>query len=354
MKILYIISSYNIYSGTPKKTLTLLNGFGKKASVYSYHKGTVQFKDEFISSGANIYEGDHGSNYFKHIRKLIEIIDNDKIDVVHTQFSKGETFAFLIKLFRPKVKVVCTFEGSSKPSFLKSKLVSFFYRKFDVFVYISKYVKICKQEQFPILKKKESVIIYNGTEKRVINNEFKTVLKSKSILCVSSLIKLKNIQILISAIAIIHKKEDINLYIAGEGNYRSKLEKLIILNELEDNIHFLGNQKNIGSLLEQCDVFVHPSYAEGFGLSVSEAMLAEKPIIVSNAGALPELIENEKTGLIVNPFNAKEWADAIIRMLNNPDFAKKLALNAKLTVEERFTVRMFFDNYEKLYRSLIN
>jgi glycosyltransferase involved in cell wall biosynthesis len=83
-------------------------------------------------------------------------------------------------------------------------------------------------------------------------------------------------------------------------------------------------------------------------------MIAEKPIIVANAGALPELIENEKTGLIVDPFNAEEWADAIIRLIEDKELASKLGFNAKKKAAAEFSVEKFVSNYEQLYDHLLN
>tara|TARA_B110000902_G_C14244903_1_gene563902 strand:+ start:842 stop:1921 length:1080 start_codon:yes stop_codon:yes gene_type:complete len=356
MKILYILSSYNKFGGTPKKTLDLLNEFGNNASLYVYSKTNIEFKEEFINSDANIYEGDYGSNYFKHLNRLIKIIDNDKIEIVQTQFSMGETLAFLIKLFRPKIKVVCAFVGPFKPTIIKSKLISFFYRKFDVFVYISEYVKSSKENQFSILKSKQSIIIPNGSEKRIDTGEPIEKMSKFSLLDIAGLVDWKNVKVLLDAMNILVNKkhlENIFLYVAGDGPEKQNLENLIIEYNLKNKVILLGYQKNIGRLLDTCDIFVHPAYAEGFGIVIPEAMHASKPIIVSNAGALPELIEHEKTGLIVDPFKPQEWADAIERLINDENFATKLALSAKAVAKTKYTKEMFCDNYLKLYNSIL-
>ena len=88
---------------------------------------------------------------------------------------------------------------------------------------------------------------------------------------------------------------------------KKELEQQVRTKKIEKNVHFLGRQKGIGNLLENANVLVHPCSIEGFGLSVVEAMMAEKPVIVSNSGALPEIIEHRKTGFLVNPFKAEDW-----------------------------------------------
>lgn len=354
-KVLYIMSSYNLCGGTPKKTLELMEYFGENASLYIYHDFYPKFKSRYLKTGGSIYEGFFGRNIFKHIRKLIRIVDKEGIDIVQTQFSMGETLGYLIKLFRPNIKLVVAFVGALKPTFFKHQIVSIFYKKVDLFIAISNFVKEERIKQYPFLEEKNIEVVYNGTKPRESRGTIEIGMEKNALLAVSSLIEIKNIQVLISAIKILIKKykyEDIHLYIAGEGAYRPVLENLIKENKVEDQVHLLGNQTDVGTLLEQSDIFVHPSYMEGFGIAVAEAMHAGKPIIVSDAGALPELIENKKTGLVVDPYNAEQWCKAIISLIENPDIAKTFAKAARRKAEAEFSFNKFVKSYEKLYESL--
>lgn len=356
-KILYIMSSYNIYGGTPKKTLDLMKHFGNKSVLYVYDNSYNEFKPQFEITGGKVYEGFYGRNIIKHLNNLLRIIDQEQINIVQTQFSWGETLGFLIKIFRPKIRLIVAFVGPFKPSSIKKYLLSLIYNFVDSFVYITKYVQKEKQKQFPVLKRKYGKIIYNGTEKRIDNGKNCQIIKNFSVLDIAGLIDLKNIQILIHAFNILVnnlKKNDLFLYVAGDGPYRNQLESLIESYSLHNHIFLIGYQLNVGKLLNDCDIFVHPSYAEGFGIVVTEAMMAEKPIIVANAGALPEIIEHEKTGLIVDPHDANQWAEAILKIAENPAFASELAHNAKTKAEKEFTAEKFVTNYEKLYQSLLN
>lgn len=356
MKILYIMSSYNLYGGTPKKTLDLMKHFGDHAVLYIYRNSYPELKEQFKATGGAVYEGFFGWNLFSHLKKLLTIIDNEKIDIVQTQFSMGETLGFLIKIFRPKVKFVVAFVASLKPSKIKGYVVGNLYSKVDFFIYISHYVKTEKIRQFPIITKKKGKIIYNGTVERSDNGTEAIAFKKFSILDIAGLIHLKNIQILIEALNIIinvRQRTDVFLYVAGDGPMRKELESLIVSYNLQKHIFLLGYQSNVGRLLNNCDVFVHPSYAEGFGIVIPEAMLAEKPIIVSNAGALPELIEDEVSGLVVEPHKALEWADAILRLAEDKAFSAQIAYNSKIKAENDFSFERFTSNYEKLYYSLL-
>lgn len=356
MKILYILPSYNIYGGTPKKTLDLMKFFGSNSSLYIYQNEYQECKEYFINTKGNVYEGFFGNNIFKHVQKLLKIIDNDNINIIQTQFSMGEFLGFMIKIFRPKVKLIIAFVGPFNPNGLKNIIVSHIYKRTDAFIYITQYIKRQKIEKYPFLKYKRGDIIYNGTEKRMSKDQSNINMKDFSILDIAGLIEWKNISILIKALKIIvydKNRKNIHLYIAGDGPQKKELESLIIENGLDDFVFLLGYQSDVAKLLESCNIFVHPAYFEGFGIAVAEAMRAEKPIIVSNAGALPELIEHEKSGLIVDPHNAKQWADAILKIMDDNEFAKKLAKNAETRANQLFSLEKFTYNYDQLYRSVL-
>ncbi len=82
-------------------------------------------------------------------------------------------------------------------------------------------------------------------------------------------------------------------------------------------------------------------------------MISAKPVIVSNAGALPELIENGKSGLIVEPFDANEWAEAILKLLEDKEMAWELGSNAKKKAQHDFSIDKYVFNYQELYKSLL-
>lgn len=356
MKILYILSVYNIYGGTPKKTLDLIK-FGQNDNfLYMYESGYNQFRYLFEEAGVDITEGYYGRNLFKHVKMLLKIIDENNIQIVQTQFTMGEVLGYMIKLLRPNVKLINAFVTPFEPKGIKKQITSFIYRQVDAFVFITEYVKKEKIKQYPILDLKYSKIIFNGTEERKQTEDNYPDFQYPALLDVAGLIDWKNIGILIDAMDILvnSKKQEVYLYIAGDGPERQTLEEKIEKARLEKYVILLGYQKNIGALLNNSDIYVHPAYAEGFGIAVSEAMMAEKPIIVSNAGALPELIINNESGLVVDSHKADQWANAILNLINNHQMSEKLANGAKSRAKEFFSIERYVKNYQDLYNSLLD
>ena len=230
MKVLYIMSSYNIYGGTPKKTLDLMKFFKGDAVLYVYDNSYPEFKHMFESTGGKVYEGFFGKNYFKHTTMLLKIIRENNIDIVQTQFSFGETLGFLIKKFDKNIKLAVAFVGSQKPSLIKSLFLARVYKKADFFIYISKYVKKEKERQFHFLLNKPSEVIYNGTEVREDIGDDVISLKRISLLDIAGLTEIKNIKVLIEALNIlvnIKGIDNINLYVAGDGPQKNELLSLI-------------------------------------------------------------------------------------------------------------------------------
>ena len=79
MKILYLLSDYNIYGGTPKKILELIKHSQNSCYLYMYESGNDEFKHLFEDAGAKISDGYTGRNIFKHVRSLLSIIDDNNI-----------------------------------------------------------------------------------------------------------------------------------------------------------------------------------------------------------------------------------------------------------------------------------
>lgn len=354
--ILYILSSYNRFSGTPKKTLDLLKHSENNSFLYVYSNAyNEDFKEDYLEACTKVYEGNFKRNILKHIKKLLIIIDENQVEIIQTQFFFGELLAGIVKLLRPKVKVIVTFEGSMSEGFVKRTIQKIIYKNIHTFIYISNYVKNEKEKIFSLLKTANASVVYNGTNKLSVDeNKKDNPVKTFNLLSVSSLIPIKNIHVLIEMmqLLILGHHKDIHLYIAGNGAQKKELQDAVKEKNLDEFVHFLGRQKKIGNLLENSDVLVHPCYIEGFGLSVVEAMMAEKPVIASNSGALPEIINHKKTGLLVNPFSAEDWGNAVLELKKNKELANEIAKKGREKAEREFSIKNFVENYNLLYQNI--
>jgi glycosyltransferase involved in cell wall biosynthesis len=116
-----------------------------------------------------------------------------------------------------------------------------------------------------------------------------------------------------------------------------------------NSVTFTGRRDDIPSVTAALDVAVLPSYREAQGLSILEAMALSRPVVASNVGGIPEMIENGETGLLVPPHDAEALGDAIARLLSDHPLADTLARAGHDLVYERFCVELMVRAIETIY-----
>ena len=120
---------------------------------------------------------------------------------------------------------------------------------------------------------------------------------------------------------------------------------------MTNEIILKGFMPDAGKYLKGLDVFVLPSLKEGLPYAVLEAMQAGLPIAATGVGGIPDLLENEKEGLLVPPKNKEELSEAIIKILRNPANAQKMGDAARLKSEQKFRLYDMIRRTEDLYNS---
>ena len=128
---------------------------------------------------------------------------------------------------------------------------------------------------------------------------------------------------------------DTYFIIAGSGGLGPALANEAENLGITSRLRFLGERKNIPDLMRSADVFVFPSLWEGQGVVLFEAMFSDLPIVASRTGGIPDVIEHEQTGLLCEPGNPRELADAIVRVLGNDALSKGLVSEARRRFSER-------------------
>ncbi|NTW29336.1 MAG: glycosyltransferase family 4 protein [Coriobacteriia bacterium] len=139
------------------------------------------------------------------------------------------------------------------------------------------------------------------------------------------------------------------LEIAGEGDERGVLEREIAELGLSDKIKLLGHVDEISELFVQWDIYVQPSVMEGFGLTVVEAMLAGKPVVITPVGSLPELVADGRTGVVAKSTAPEAIAVALERLIHNPEMACELAQAGKDEAQRRFAVSKWVEETQDAY-----
>jgi glycosyltransferase involved in cell wall biosynthesis len=117
-------------------------------------------------------------------------------------------------------------------------------------------------------------------------------------------------------------------------------------------VHVVGHRAEVPDVLAALDLLVCPSIREPFGMVLVEAMAAGRPVIASDSGGPPEIVEHGESGLLFKTGDAAELAEAVLRLLRDPALAARLATRGRARVAERFTRARYAGEMEALYARL--
>ena len=147
------------------------------------------------------------------------------------------------------------------------------------------------------------------------------------------------------------KKIPSKLFLVGDGPERMNIEMLCRSLGNCDQVRFLGKQDAVEDLLAVSDLFILPSETESFGLAALEAMAVEVPVISSNAGGLPEINIQGKTGFLSNVGDYKDMAKNAIYILEDETRLKEFKKNA-YTHAKIFDIKNILPLYEAYYNKV--
>ena len=143
--------------------------------------------------------------------------------------------------------------------------------------------------------------------------------------------------------------ENVRFVIIGDGPQRPLLERRIIEYGLENRFFLVGRLPGAADYLPAFDAFVLPSVKEGFPWSLLEAMAAKVPVIATRVGAVPEMLVDRVSGLLVDPGRPEDLAKAIVEMLVDERLRRESAIKAHQMVISRFSLREMVSQYESLF-----
>jgi glycosyltransferase involved in cell wall biosynthesis len=174
------------------------------------------------------------------------------------------------------------------------------------------------------------------------------------VLAVGALAERKGHTTLLQAAALLqHRDVRFRYVICGDGPLRVSLESQAQTLGLTDNVQFPGFCADVTNYLAVADVFAHIPLWEGLGVAVIEALAAGLPVIASRVGGIPELIEHERSGLLVPPQEPAILAAAIERMIHHLPWAKTLGTQGQSFVRTRYDVTVMAQANEALYYKLL-
>lgn len=146
---------------------------------------------------------------------------------------------------------------------------------------------------------------------------------------------------------------ELKVVIVGEGPDRREIEGMIQRFGLQSNVILAGQHSDMPAIYAAMDVFVLPSLNEGLPMTILEAMAASKPVIATRVGAIPKVIQDGETGLLVDPADSDGLRDALVRLLTDSDLCSRLGAAGHDWVSHNYTSEAMALKYRQMYDDVL-
>ena len=367
MRVLQLISSGGYYGAENM----LLNLAHSQKSVgcdpclllfYNVHQPNVELYERARSHGLSVCMlRCEGRADLRAIREIREYIRGEQVDLIHTHGYKADLYGYLAARTesRPIVATCHNWVGGTAALGIYNRLDRMALKNFSGVAAVSDAVA----EQLRDLGIAEDKIhtIANGIDiDRFSGAEpawFDTTVapSGKTIGIVARLDLQKGFEYLLEAFSrLTTSHPDTRLVIAGEGPDQAAIEAIADRLNMRSKIVFAGQRGDIPNVYAACDVFVLPSLNEGLPMTVLEAMAAGRPVVASNVGAIPTVVRNGETGLLVEPRDVAGLKAALDLLLSDQALSSRLASSGHEWVRQHFTSDAMAANYLRMYENVLS
>jgi L-malate glycosyltransferase len=297
---------------------------------------------------------------------LVDVISNNNLDLLHVHYAiPHASAAYMAKKILEaqgrRIPVITTLHGTDITLVGKDKtfapVVAFSINESDAITAVSQNLRDETYRTFEICK--DIQVIYNFVDvtrfrKRPID-AFRKVIAPKGekiLLHTSNFRKVKRVQDVVLIFAEVSKQIPCKLLFVGDGPERATAENLCRELNIFDDMRFVGRQDQMAEILAVADLFILPSEYESFGLAALEAMAAGVPVISSNAGGLPEINVDGKTGFLCKVGDVDAMSARSIEILKDEDLLSTFKANAAEHAKQ-FDIHKIVPQYETLYNSFL-
>ncbi|MCX5679740.1 MAG: glycosyltransferase [Candidatus Omnitrophica bacterium] len=368
MKIMYVVHSLGV-GGVEKLVYNMI----ERSARYDIepivccldHSGL--WGEELKRKGFKVFDLNRKEGIdLKVVKKLRAILKEERPDIAHAHQYTPYFYTILSVFWFHGPKIVFTEHGRFFPDRMSGKRVIF---NQIAMLFTGAIIGVCEFSKRSLIKYEKFPgdrieVIYNGVRPEEFSidsdislNKISLSLNAnnKIIGTVGRLCKEKNYSMLIRAFGEIKRHlKDAKLLIVGDGELRGELENSARNENVENEVLFLGERRDIPELMKVFDVFVLSSDLEAASLVLLEAMASGVPVVATNVGGNPELVLDGVTGLLAPKNDHQKFGEAVVDILQDPDRAKKMGKAGRTRVIEKFSFDRMVNEYVEVYRSLIS
>jgi len=336
----------------------------------TYQKAIEDFIEPMEAAQITFYRLETNSNLsYRLLKQIHQIIQKNNYDLIHSHLPHADLWCGLVKLFfQPGIKLVSTKHSYDEAYANEVGLINI-KKRYDRFFWVSWLAEkminrsFCVSQalkklfvELGICKNDRVDVIYHGIEPKG-EATFKAWEKSVcyQIIMVGRLIDLKGHRFLLQIMPqLINKYGDqLEVHIVGDGPIKDQLQQMAIDLKVNQQVHFLGFQQDVFERLRKAHVSLCLSTAEGFGLVILESFDAQTPVIAFDVPACNEIIEHQKNGILVPPFNTQVLYNEIVELLENNVKSIDLSKQAHKDVRHQFSFDRMVDQTIQFYTKVL-
>lgn len=299
--------------------------------------------------------------YLKSIPVVKKIIQEYSPDIVHAHFASSYGIVGALSNFKPFILSVWGYDIYNFPriSFLHKYVIRYNLKMASKILSTSE--AMAKETSFYTNKSIE-ITPFGINLEQFKPFYIKSIFDQNDIVIgtIKALEKKYGVKYLLKAFKIVidrHPHLPLKLLVVGDGSLKDNLHQLARNLEIENRVIFTGKipYSKVAEYYNMLDIYVAVSieHSESFGVAVIEASACEKPVVVSNVGGLPEVVEDKVTGFIVPPKDSEKTADAIEKLITDKSLAKKMGQAGRIRVTNKFNWQNNVDQMISIYNSVL-
>ena len=365
------VLSGDLWAGAEVQVYSLLMSLQSEQcfeiSVIVLNEGKLS--DLLSNAGFRVAVIDEDKNRFWTIvKKASAELAGRRIDIFHSHRYKENVLGLLLKRRCQIEHLVQTVHGIQERlsgfKSLKAQLYRYFNgiasNGFDRFITVSDDIRRRRSNHFDLGK---MVTIHNAVDiSRVVLTRQAGVVRKELgigdsqplIGAVGRMVPVKGFDRFLAAAKVIaERRPDAKFVLVGDGPQRVELENLARSQGLNNQVRFLGFRDDILDIVNCFDLFVMTSHHEGIPIVLLEGMVLKRPVVAMSVGGIPEVIEDNISGLLVKSGDVEHVAEACLELLDHPDRARMLGEAARRRVETEFSMDVHRDRVVALYKDVV-
>jgi N-acetyl-alpha-D-glucosaminyl L-malate synthase BshA len=297
--------------------------------------------------------------------KMLEVAEAAELDLLHVHYAIPHSVSALLarSMAAPRrLPFITTLHGTDITLVGRNRsylpITRFSIEQSDGATAISNYLKQHTLEEFEIQRPIEVIPNFVNCDLylRADNPELRGEWAPNGepiLMHLSNFRPVKRVTDVVEIFALVREKIPATLVMIGDGPERGSAEWLVRQKHLTHDVHFLGKQDRVHEKLGLADVFLLPSDLESFGLAALEAMACEVPVVATNVGGLPEVVEHGVDGYLVEPRDVAAAAKYALEILRRADRGREMGQRARSNARKKYCANDIIPKYEAYYAKVL-